>query len=59
LPPVVASVTVTLTTIASAEEGTPQRPVIWNDRLVFAASAGEPQGPAGPLVSTTRQGATV
>src|SRR5258706_818134 len=58
-PPAVGMTTVRLAAMALAEDGTPQRPTTGNVRFVFAASAGPPDGPAGFLVSATRQGVTV
>jgi len=44
---------------ADADAGIPQRPETGKVRLVFAVSAGPPDGPGAFRVSATRQGATV
>src|SRR5688572_24490976 len=56
LPAAAGWIAVTLSTTERAAAGMPHRPVIGKVRALAAARAGPPEGPAGFLVSATRQG---
>src|ERR1700753_3067966 len=58
-PAVAGPTTVTLADTATARVDTPHWPAKSNIRLVPAARAGPPNGPAAVRVSSSRQGATV
>src|SRR5258707_5044789 len=58
-PPLCGLTTVTLAETATAPVETPHWPLASNGRLLCAASAGAPNGPAAARVSSRRQGGTV